>query len=429
MKTLALILFLFLGLSGIAVILWLIFKSIQRAEDPVRMAFKWAITIGIAAAFFFGIVLGITPSAGMAFVVPFVCVILGIVMSVLWAPHIGALFAKPLTAMFDGGDQDWKPGAMYSIAISKRKRGQFREGIAEIEKQLVRWPNDFGGCVLKAEIQAEDLHDLAVARETIEQILAQPEIPPRHVAYVLNQVADWELKYSQDYEAARLSLERIGELLPGSPEAQMAAQRLAHLNPETMQAAQDRTAIHLPTGVEDIGLLSKKPELPVAEVDPDVLVGEYVLHLEQHPLDAEVREKLALLYADHFKERELAVGQLQMLVNYPHQPHRQVARWLNLIADIHVKLGHDFGAAQASLQQIIDRYPALACASNAQQRLAHLKLELKGAEKVADVKMGSYEQNIGLKGRDVSRRDSVSQLRVGEKRAYPGKETPPPKQG
>ncbi|HTG45405.1 MAG TPA: hypothetical protein VK633_12825, partial [Verrucomicrobiae bacterium] len=182
------------------------------------------------------------------------------------------------------------------------------------------------------------------------------------------------------------------------PEAQIAAQRLSHLDPERMEAAQNRSAIPLPAGVDNLGLRASSAELRATEKDPDVVVGEYVLHLDQHPLDAEVREKLAMLYAEHFREREMAVGQLQMLVDYPNQPQRQVARWLNLIADVHVKLGRDFEAARAALDQIVERYPTFACAHTAQQRLSHLKLELKGVEQSSAVKMGQYEQNVGLKG-------------------------------
>src|SRR5687768_17816886 len=49
-------------------------------------------------------------------------------------------------------------------------------------------------------------------------------------AYTLNTLADWQLKYGQDIEAARQSLERIVARYPGTEEAQVAAQRIAHLD-------------------------------------------------------------------------------------------------------------------------------------------------------------------------------------------------------
>jgi hypothetical protein len=54
---------------------------------------------------------------------------------------------------------------------------------------------------------------------------------------------------------------------------------------------------------------------------------------------------------------------------------------------------------QSTLRNIIDRAPQSAPAELARKRLALLKLELKAKEKSQAVQLGSYEQNIGLKGR------------------------------
>jgi hypothetical protein len=49
------------------------------------------------------------------------------------------------------------------------------------------------------------------------------------------------------------------------------------------------------------------------------------------------------------------------------------------------------------LQRIVDRAPNLAAAELARHRLALLTLELKAKTTSQAVKLGSYEQNIGLK--------------------------------
>jgi hypothetical protein len=49
------------------------------------------------------------------------------------------------------------------------------------------------------------------------------------------------------------------------------------------------------------------------------------------------------------------------------------------------------------LQRIIDLYPKLAAADIARNRIAILKLEMKAKAPNEAVRMGSYEQNIGLK--------------------------------
>jgi hypothetical protein len=91
------------------------------------------------------------------------------------------------------------------------------------------------------------------------------------------------------------------------------------------------------------------------------------------------------------------VEQLEQLIQAPNQPAREVARWLNLIADWQVHRGVDYGAIQATLQRIIDHFPGLAPERLAQQRMDLIRLELKGKEQGHSVKLGAYEKDLGLK--------------------------------
>ncbi len=86
------------------------------------------------------------------------------------------------------------------------------------------------------------------------------------------------------------------------------------------------------------------------------------------------------------------------MIQQPNQPARLVVRWLNLLADWQVRGGADYDTVRQTLQRIIDREPRLAAAEIARKRLELLKLEFKAKEKNQPVKLGVYEQNIGLKG-------------------------------
>jgi len=93
---------------------------------------------------------------------------------------------------------------------------------------------------------------------------------------------------------------------------------------------------------------------------------------------------------------------LEQLIQQPNQPGKLQARWLNLLAGLHIDYGHDFELAKGALQRIIDFHAGTALAAMAQQRLDHLKLDLKGKDQSHVVKLGSYEQNIGLKKKSSS---------------------------
>ena len=85
------------------------------------------------------------------------------------------------------------------------------------------------------------------------------------------------------------------------------------------------------------------------------------------------------------------------MIQQPHQPPQKVVRWLNLLADLEVKYAQNEEGARAVLQRIIDLYPTLSHAQVAESRLARIRLEIKGQQKSQAVKLGSYEQDLGLK--------------------------------
>jgi len=384
------------GTIGLVVILgvigWGFFRMLKRSYDPAKMLFKLAITVPLAIACFIGAI-------KLSFFGPFVMIILGVAISILWAPHIGEWLCKPLTNLFDGGGEEPEPKPYYSIAISKRKLNKPLEAVVEIRKQLARFPNDFEGVMLLAGIQAEDMKDLPGAEITLNHFCDRPEAPPKQVAAAMNHLADWQLKLVQDADAASAALEKITTRFPDTELALLAAQRIAHLGgaEKILLAAHDRQPMAMPEGVKNVGLLESSEHLRPAEIDPAKLAADYVKHLAQHPLDTEVREKLAIVYADHYQRLDLATGELEQMIEEPNQPTKRVAHWLNLLADLQIRHGADYDTVRGTLEKIVERFSDLAVAEMARTRLARLKTELKGHQATPDVKLGVYEQNLGLK--------------------------------
>ena len=93
------------------------------------------------------------------------------------------------------------------------------------------------------------------------------------------------------------------------------------------------------------------------------------------------------------------MDQLEELLAQPNLPAKQAVHWLNLLADLRVRSAGDVAAAREALQRVVDLFPGSAAAENAKHRMAHLQLELRSGKSSQVVKLGSYEQNIGLKGR------------------------------
>ena len=388
------------GLIGVVLYIWL-----KKSDDPARLIAKWAVTAVMVGITWWVAASKIAASGGgldygTAFVVVIACAICGVVLGITWGSEIGGLLGKPLASLYDGGDVEVTPAPFYSIAEARRKQGKYAEAVAEIRKQLGRFPGDFAGTLMLAGIQAENLNDLPGAQMTIERLLNEPDQPPANLSLALNRVADWQLKHGQDPDSARATLERIVEMFPETEQAYLAAQRIAHLTtPEMLADKNEPHRIKLGQYQQNIGLLREPAAVGPPTEDPGIVASNLVKHLEQHPRDGEARERLALIYAEHYHRVDLAVDQLEELLAQPNLPTKQAVHWLNLLADLRVRRAGDVTAAREALQRVVDLFPGSAAAENAKHRMAHLQLELRSGKSSQVVKLGSYEQNIGLKGR------------------------------
>jgi tetratricopeptide (TPR) repeat protein len=323
---------------------------------------------------------------------------IGLAFAIIWRHELTGLIANPIGNLFDGGNTAPDPKPLYSIAEAKRKRGRYNEALMEIHGQLERFPGDFQGQLMMAEIQAENLRDLNAAETTIQRICNQRGQSGVNIAVALNALADWQLKLIRDRDAARQTLEKIGELLPDSEFSALAAQRIAHLaTAEQLGMGDEPIRFTVKAGIENMGLLSAEQQMKAPEEDLSKQVADYVVHLAEHPLDTDAREKLAVLYAKHYGRLDLAAEQLEQLIGHPNQPASRVVHWLNLLADLQVEHGGSIEIVQGTVNRISSLFPNSAMATAAQNRIARLKLEFRKREKSQTIRLGSYEQDIGLK--------------------------------
>jgi tetratricopeptide (TPR) repeat protein len=373
----------------------LLYMFVRASDNPKHTVIKLVISIVVigGAAWF------IKPYTEEPFnMIDLVLVMIcAFTMIILWRHEIGALFARPLESLYTGGDVEPDPQPYYSIAEARRKLGRYPEAVTEIRKQLEKFPTDFTGQMMLAEIQAQNLDDLPGAELTINRIVSQPHAPI-NIAHALSTLADWHLKYTLDRDAARSSLERIIELIPGTEQALVAEQRIAKLaSTEKLVAVHDRQKYAVREGVQNIGLLKPEDMPKPDEADMDKMAAGYVKHLTDYPLDFEVREKLALIYADHFHRLDLATDQIEQMIGAENQPPKKIIHWINLLADLQIRHGADYPTVERTLERILDLFPNLPEAQVTRNRLSHLKLEFRAQTKGKPLKMGTYEQNIGLK--------------------------------
>ncbi len=380
---------------------WFMWKWLKGTRDPALLLFRWMFTAGAL----YGLWLGgsqagraMTQGSPVALMAVLYALLGGLFLALVWVPAITDYVARKIGSLYDGGDAEIEAKPFYSIFHAKRTKGKYFDALAEVRRQLDKFPNDFEGQILLAELQAEKLNDLPGAEVTIQRLCQQPGHAQVNYAFALNKVADWHLSLAKDRESARASLEKIIELLPNTEMSLQAAQRIARLaDTDTLLSPHQRQKVVVKKGVENLGLMLAQDHLKPAETDPGQIAADYVKHLELHPLDTHAREKLAVIYTSHYHRLDLALDQLEQLVQQPNQPPKNVVHWLNLMADMQVQENADLDLVRATLQRIVDTFPDLAAATTARRRIETLRFELKSKEKNKQVQLGVYEQNIGLK--------------------------------
>jgi TolA-binding protein len=390
-----------LVLVVLCAVAWSFWHAFSKSGERGALLIKWAISLPICYVIYKYVVPGFRAGGYDAIGGLVLMLICGIVLAVLWVGSVTDIIAKPFASLYDGGDTPPEPKPLYSTAIAQRKRNQPLKAVIALREQLDKFPNDYEGIMMLADIQAEDLKDLASAEMTVNHFSEWDKAPPKQVAAALQQLADWHLKLAKDTDSARGALERIVERYPDTDMALLAKQRIAHLGgtERNIQAAQNRRPVFVPEGVKNVGLLDSSAHLVPTETPPAEQAATYVKHLQEHPDDTEAREKLAILYVNHYKRLDLATIELDQLINEPNHPPKRVAHWLNLLADLQVRGGADYDTVCVTLGKIIEQFPDFSMADLARSRLARLKLEFKALETTENKTLGVYEQNIGLKSK------------------------------
>lgn len=377
---------------------YLFLHLLKKSHNPGLILFKLALTAVVITVF--GLILTPMMLAGGLSAINgiFVTLVGGIIVAIIWRQTLADMVARPFMNLFTGGDEPPEPEAFYSIARAKRQQQRFEEAIEAIEEQLERFPGDFTGLMMLAEIQAKDQQSLVSARATIERVIAAHPDHARNCAIALNSLADWHLALAHDREAARQCFERIRDRFPNHPVAMEANQRIAHLPTDEFLGQQtERRRIVLTEHPKVVIRDPSQVKVERKEETPDEAVARLIGHIEIHPQDRDAREELAVLYAYQFRDVTHAVEQLEFLLRQPGRTKQATVKWLNLLADFQIKVAGDIRAAEAALDRILKRFPRSPAAEQAGRRKMLLGRELKGNEKSRDVHLGSYEGDLGLR--------------------------------
>ncbi len=379
------------GLAGLACVGWVIWRWYQGSDDRPALLVRWGISL--LDLLFLLFLVGPTVAAGGlmgAFAGVPMAAVAGLILAVVWVSPITRALGRRVGSLYDGGRTPADREPMLSMVEARRKQGRYAEAARLLREQLLEFPRHFTGQMLLAEILADDLHDLAGAGAVVEEILSQEHHAPRNLAYALTRLADWQLKHARDVGAARVCFERIIELLPDTPEAHRAQQRLARLTgTEQLLRRKGPRRVEAPRADPHLGV-RKSPAFPPPPTAPSSgeRMSALIRQLEQSPHDNQAREELANLYAEECDRPDLAVEQFEQLIAQPHAPEREVARWHHRLADLHLRFPGGESEARRALEALIARYPDSPVAEVARRRLPLLPCEARKTAAGPTVRLG-----------------------------------------
>jgi len=289
-------------------------------------------------------------------------------------PTIGfaaTVILTPLAGYAPSILQRKKMPPMYARAIANLNFGKYTEAEWEIINQLEKCEDDFEGWMMMAELYANHFHNMAEAEQTVLEVCDHPRTTTSELSVALQKLADWQLKFAQDPDAARRALRMICDRLPGTHLARMAQLRINQLPPTAEDLREQRE--HKPIPMPALGdtLDEESPPLD-SELDYDAAVESAtgcIEKLKQDPNNIATREKLARIFTERLHQAELGIEQITLLLNMSGQADAKRAEWLSLAAAWHIKYRHDPETGRNILEQLIREFPQSAQAFAARRRI------------------------------------------------------------
>ena len=271
------------------------------------------------------------------------------------------------------------PLPTYTRAVAKMKFGKYSEAETVIIEELEKSETDFDGWMMLADLYANHFHDVSEAERTICELCDEPDTTLSQVSIALHRLADWQLKLRGDPAAARRVLEEICKRMPGSHLDKMARLRISQL-PATsaeLSARQKAKTVHLPAVNENLHETADRSALKLNPEEALARANRCVEMLKSDPNDVTVREELAGIFAEQLGQVDLAIEQIELLIEMPEQPAAKIAQSLSLLAAWQIKYRGDQKAARKLLERLVQEHPQSPQAFAAQRRISLMDMEQK----------------------------------------------------
>ncbi|MGZ4961986.1 MAG: tetratricopeptide repeat protein [Limisphaerales bacterium] len=263
----------------------------------------------------------------------------------------------------------------YSKAAIHVQRGKYEDAEQEVLAELEQHQDDFDGWMLLAELYANRFSDLPAAARMINETCDQPTTTISEVAVAYHRLADWYVKQENNSEAAINTLEQICRRYPNTHVDRMARLRIRNISGEEEEKRAEPRTIHLPSlgrGIERESSVEQNVDAAAAQARRCSEI------LKKNPNDTAARETFARILAEQLGKADVAIEQLQLLLDLAATDEAAQARipeWLSLISSWQLKYRNDEPSAVATMNRLVRDHSNTAQAFAAQRRLHMIEME------------------------------------------------------
>jgi len=263
----------------------------------------------------------------------------------------------------------------YAKAAINLQRGKYEDAEQDVLAELEKSEDDFDGWMLLADLYANHFNDLAAAARMIDETCSQPTTTVSEIAVAYHRLADWYIKLEDNPASAIKALEQISRRYPNSHVDRMARMRIRNIAGKKEEKQTEPRTIRLPSlGKEFDNDSATEQNLEAAAAH----ARRCSETLKKDPNDIAARETFARLLAEQLGKAELAIEQLQLLLDLvanDEDAQEKVPEWLSLIAAWQLKYSNDEASAVATMKRLIHEHPSTAQAFAAQRRLHMIEME------------------------------------------------------
>jgi len=292
------------------------------------------------------------------------------------APAAVTIFLLPIVHLTLHHAEVFAPIPTYSKAMARIKFGKYSEAEWAVINELEKSDKDFDGWMLLAELYATKYRKMTDSAQVILDICNDPNTQPVQISLACHKLADWQLEIWENPDGARNALELLCRKVPNSHFAKMAQQRISQLprDEKELEERKKPKPMRLPSLREEFKPTVSRED-PGAKITAKTDADRLVEKLTEDPNDFDARERLARILAEELNQPDLAIEQLNLLIELADPSDEQKGKWLAQIAAWELYLKNDPERFRTVLKQIIADYPQTSHAFAAQRRLYLLDMD------------------------------------------------------